>query len=135
MLGLCCCSPEEEPTIRHSDLMGEWNWTQTDGGIGFHIHETPESTGKTVQFTLKDDFTYSLLENGREVSSGTWQLSMEESIYSGETERAMEFFSEYQNKDLVMNGIVHVLEKDTLMLGDNYHDGLTSRYIRKNDNR
>ena len=130
VLGLMSCSTEDDAQIRHADLIGEWNWVRTDGGIGFHIHETPETTGKTVQITLNGDYTYSLFENDQEVSSGIWQLTMKESIYSGEEERYIEFSEDYQNQYLVLKGIIYGLEKDTLRLGDNYHDGVASRYAR-----
>jgi len=130
VLGLMSCSTEDDAQIRHADLIGEWNWVRTDGGIGFHIHETPETTGKRVQITLNGDYTYSLFENDQEVSSGIWQLTMKESIYSGEEERYIELSEDYQNQYLVLKGIIYGLEKDTLRLGDNYHDGVASRYAR-----
>jgi hypothetical protein len=131
VLGLMACSTGDDAEIRHADLVGKWNWVRTDGGIGFHIHETPETTGKTVQVTLNGDYTYSISENEQKVSSGIWQLSMKESIYSGEEERYIIFCDDYQDQNVVISGIIYSLEKDTLMIGDNYHDGVSSRYSRE----
>jgi len=55
---------------------------------------------------------------------------MKESIYSGEEERYIEFCGDYHDQNVIINGI-YSLEKDTLMIGDNNHDGVTSRYSRK----
>jgi len=131
-LGVISCSSDDETRIDNSDLIGNWNWTNTDGGIGFHIHETPNSTGKIVELNIKDNNHYVIKENGNEVSNGTYEVIMKESIYSVEMERFIVYSAEYQNQNTIMSGIIRVLENNNLSIADNYVDGVESKYVKSN---
>ena len=84
-LGVISCNSEEN-TIDNSDLIGQWNWTNTEGGISGDIHETPTTTGKVINLILLANNSYSIIENGNEIANGTYDLVMRKSIYSGEME-------------------------------------------------
>ncbi len=89
--GVISCSSDEETAINNSDLIGNWNWTSTGGGFSGDLNETPTTTGKTYNLNLNANYTYSLLENQTEISSGTYELTIRESIYSQETERFIKY--------------------------------------------
>jgi hypothetical protein len=130
-LGIISCSSDGETKIDNSDLIGNWNWTNTDGGVGFHIHETPETTGKIIHLNLYENYEFSVTENGIEISNGIYELIMKESIYSGEMER----FIELQTNDqpylgFVKNGIINIYENEKLNISDNNADGIGSEFVK-----
>lgn len=128
-LGIMSCSSDEEATIDNSDLIGEWNWTATVGGINGDIKETPASIGKTYKMNLNSNYTYSLFEDAVEISSGTYELTMKESIYSGAKERFIAYSDNSQQpQNLVIIGIVKTYEINDLSIFDNNHDGIGSKF-------
>lgn len=42
------CSADDQSQNNNSDLVGEWDWMLTSGGIAAQINETPESTEKNL---------------------------------------------------------------------------------------
>src|ERR1700710_2866317 len=84
-IGLICCSSERNLT--NTGLYGKWNWVSTDGGIGFHIHNNPASTGNSIQLILLKDNTFSIVKNGKEVSNGKYELTTQKSVFTGEMEK------------------------------------------------
>ncbi|WP_062062971.1 hypothetical protein [Aquimarina longa] len=133
-LGIISCSSDNETEMNNPDLIGKWNWTNTDGGIAYHIHETPETTGKIINLNLLENFEYSITENGTEILRGNYEIIMKESIYSGEMESYLTYSTEnqtvYQNQNIVLSGIIRILENENLSIADNYADGIESKYIR-----
>jgi hypothetical protein len=128
ILGVTSCSSDDEVKINNSDIVGKWNWFSTDGGIGYHIHENPESTGKEIELNLRQNYSYSIKENGTEISNGTYELSMRDSNYSTEQERFITCSGNYQNQNVVLSGIIRVINIDTLTISDNYDDGIGSGF-------
>jgi hypothetical protein len=130
-LGIISCNSDDETEISNTDLIGKWNWTNTNGGIGFHIHETPETTGKTIHFILTDNYEFSIKENGNEISNGTYELTLKKSIYSGEIERFIALQTiDQQYVGFVKNGIVNVQQNGKLEISDNNPDGIGSGFIK-----
>ena len=119
-LGIISCGSDDEMGIDNSDLTGKWNWTSTDGGIAFHIHETPETTGKTIHLTLMENYNYSITENGNEISSGTYELIMKKSIYSGEFERFIQFPENQSSIGIVIRGIIKNYESNKLDIKEDF---------------
>ena len=126
--GIISCSSDNETEINNSDLVGEWNWTNTDGGIAAHIHETPETTGKIIRLNLMGNYQYSVTENGTEISSGIYELNMKKSIYSGEMERFIKFPENQQYIGIVTRGIIKTYENNKLDISDNNYDGIGSGF-------
>lgn len=124
------CSSDTVPEINNSDLIGKWNWTNTDGGIGFHIHETPETTGKIIHLILMQNYNYSITENGNEISNGTYELIMKESIYSGEMGRFIQLSENQQYAEIVVGGIIKTYETNKLGISDNNYDGIGSEFLK-----
>ena len=130
-LGIISCSSDDETRIDNSDLIGNWNWTNTDGGIGFHIHETPETTGKIIHLNLNGNYEYSVTENGTEISNGIYELIMNKSIYSGEMERFIILQTiDQQYLGFVKNGIINIDENEKLNISDNNADGVGSEFVK-----
>lgn len=130
-LGIISCSSDDETKIDNSDLIGKWNWTNTDGGIGFHIHETPETTGKIIHLNLNGNYEYSVTENGTEISNGIYELTMKKSIYSGEMERFIKLQTiDQQYLGFVKNGIINIHQNEILNISDNNADGIGSEFIK-----
>jgi len=131
-LGIISCKPSEEKEIDNSSFIGKWNWTNTDGGINDNIHKTPNTTGKVVSLILSENNTYSIIENGNEISNGTYEVIMKKSIYSGEMEPFITYSNQYNNQNVVISGIIKVLDYNKLSIADNNVDGLESKYVRSN---
>lgn len=131
-IGFNSCSSNDETKIDNSDLIGKWNWISTDGGLAFHIQETPTSTGNTFQLSLMKNYLYSITKNGNEISSGKYELVMKKSIYSGEMERFI-IYSQTENQQLqnvVISGIIKVYETNKLDISDNNYDGIGSVFVK-----
>jgi hypothetical protein len=129
-VAIISCSSDDETKIDNSDLIGKWNWTNTNGGIGAHIHETPGTTGKTIHLNLMENYNYSITENGTEISSGIYELIMKKSIYSGEMDRFIQFSKNQQFTEIVIKGIIKTYETDKLDIYDNKYDGIGSEFIK-----
>ncbi len=129
LLGIVSCGSNDNQ-MRKYDFVGRWNWTNTDGGIGFHIHKTPETIGKNIQLKLEGNKTYSIIVDEEEVEKGDYKLSMEKSIYSGKSEQFIELLGARQNLGIVTKGIIKVSEAKELHISDNIHDGVGSKFVR-----
>jgi len=130
-LGIISCKPNENTEIDNSDLVGKWNWTNTDGGINSNIHETPNTTGKIIYLNLNINYEYSITENGTEISNGIYELIMKKSIYSGQMERFIILQTiDQQYVGFVKNGIINTLQNEKLNISDNNPDGIVSDFIR-----
>ncbi len=129
--GLVSCSSDEETKIENSDFIGKWNWTNTDGGIGFHIHETPETTGKTYNLNLNANYSFSFFEDGTEIANGTYELTMKESIYSQDLERFITYSDNFQQtQNVVTSGVIRTSEDENydMSISDNLYDGVVSGF-------
>jgi hypothetical protein len=127
-LGVVSCSSNNETTINNSDLVGGWNWTRTDGGIAGHIQETPKTNGKIISLNLMENYEYSVIENGSEITSGIYELTMKKSMYSGEIERFIEFAKNQQYIGIVTKGIIRNYTNNKINIADNNYDGITSEF-------
>lgn len=127
-LGLLSCSSDDETTIGNSDLVGQWNWFSTDGGLNNQIRENPESTGKEIELHLNADYSYEVIENGIQVSAGTYELSLKESIYTTGQERFISYSSNYHTQYVVLSGIIKSINSDSLKISDNNMDGIESGF-------
>ena len=109
----------------NESLAGTWKWQRTDGGIAFHIHETPASTGKNIELVLTADGKYRFLTNGSISSQGNYQLSTQKSIRDHEQKTFIDF-SSISDRDM----LVEKFDANELHLSDNAYDGVGSVYTR-----
>jgi hypothetical protein len=128
-LAIISCSSDDETQISNSDLIGVWNWTRTSGGL-IYFEETPETTGKTIHLTLMENYSFSIMENGNEISDGTYVLTVKKSIYSGEIERFIQFSENEQYTGIVSRGIINTYETNNLDISDNNYDGIESGFVK-----
>lgn len=126
--GIISCSTEDENKIDNSKLVGEWKWTNTNGGFNGHINETPSTTGKSIELDLNVDYSYTIKENGSEISKGKYSLTMKESIYSVEAGKFIFYSENQQIKNAVLSGIIRFEENqmNKMKISDNNHDGISS---------
>lgn len=123
---------KESQLLITSDITGTWNWLSTDGGIGFHIHNTPASTGKTITLSISEDYQYEIKENDVSKSKGTYTLILKNSIYSGNPARFIEISDDnYINQHVVLNGIISIADEQQLNIADNFHDGIASQFSKQ----
>lgn len=128
-LTIISCNADDDKQITNSDLVGKWKWTNTDGGYNFNIHETPETAGKTIHLTLMKNYSFSIIENGTPIANGTYKLSNEESIYTREMERFIEFSDMNQEPVFATQGII-TIDKNELYISDNNYDGIGSKFVK-----
>ena len=107
-----------------TEVKGIWNWQKTDGGIGYNIHDTPASTGKTIQLVLSDN-SYSFYTNGVLTSGGTYSINDRTCIHDGATKRMIDYSSD-ADTDLMVESIVD----NVITLSDENYDGTISIYSR-----
>ncbi len=118
-----CSKQREEPTAE-KNLIGTWEWESTDGGIAFHIHETPATTGKNIDLKIAPGGTYAMFTNGALISNGTYVLEKRKCIHD-HTDKL--FVNLSQDKDFM----VEKIDKANLDVSDEAYDGMGSRYKRK----
>lgn len=126
------CSADDESQSNNSDLVGNWNWTLTSGGIAAQINETPESTEKNLQLQLNVDYSYRILIDGEQTSEGKYTLSMKRSIVSGEMGKYITCSSNQETTPVVIISGIITSEGNHLHIDDNYHDGVGSHYVLAN---
>lgn len=125
------CTADDKLKMDSSEIVGAWNWISTDGGMAFHIHETPESIGKEYQLILKSDNTYSLLENGITISKGTFELSMRESQLFNKVGKFISLSGDMEEAHgLVLNGMITRTDQKTLSITDDFPDGIGSTFSK-----
>ncbi|RXG13626.1 hypothetical protein DSM02_3667 [Leeuwenhoekiella polynyae] len=73
---------------------------------------------------------FSVTENGTEISNGTYELIMKESIYSGKMERLIQFPENEQYLGFVKTGIINIYKNEKLNISDNNADGIGSEFVR-----
>ncbi|AZJ32958.1 MULTISPECIES: hypothetical protein [Tenacibaculum] len=129
---LISCASTQINKIDNSDLVGTWNWTNTDGGFGNHIHKTPETLNKNVQLTLLKNNQFSISKNDSLISKGTYTLEMKKAIYSNKQERFIQLSNDQQFSGIVLSGIIRFIKPNTLEISDNNYDGLGSRFVKLN---
>lgn len=122
---LSSCTKQHE---NKNELAGTWQWERTDGGIANNLHQTPASTGKTIQLRLNADFTYSVHTNGSLTSKGTYILEEKKCIHDSKT-KAFINFSSLSDMDLM----VESLHNRQLLLSDEALDGVISQYVKTSD--
>lgn len=131
-INLISCSADEDDKAINSEFVGKWNWTGTHGGLNFHIHATPESEGTILQLNLMQNFTFSILKDGKEVGTGKYELTLTKSIYTGEMEKYIicDLSTIQQGEYFVTQGIITIDQKNKLSIDDNNYDGVGSGFER-----
>lgn len=129
VIGLICCEKDNDSLRTDSGLIGTWEWLRTDGGIAFHIHESPYTTGNTYLLKFTADSMITIYENDINIFTGNYLIEKEKSIYSGEIEDFILIAENYNIQSLVISGIIKV-DNDSLTIDDNCYDGVGSSYIR-----
>ena len=82
-------------------LAGTWQWVRTDGEIGYHLHETPVSTGKNIDLKIGFDNKYYIYTNGYLTSEGTYLLETRKCIHD-HTDKSFINFSSPTDYDLMV---------------------------------
>lgn len=119
------CSKYTPSSQRPGELSGTWNWVRTDGGFGYHIHETPASTGKSVQWKLTADGRYSLYQNGNLVSQGNYTLKTAKSIRDHSDKKVIHFEGANEPDWMILQ-----VSRQQMEITDNNYDGVTSVFSR-----
>lgn len=122
---LVSCSKQQiAATEKGGDsLLGTWQWQRTDGGIGYHIHETPANTGKNVLLKLTAGNEFFIYTNGALTAQGTYGLRMQTCIHD-QTNKTFIDFSTGQDM------MVEKREGSYLELSDEAMDGVNSVFQR-----
>lgn len=121
MLALQVSCSREKIGSQATDLTGEWQWLQSDGGIANLIHDTPASTGKKVTLRLTADWKYYYYTNDVLTEQGTYALETRTCIHD-HGEKTLINFSGSPDQ------MVETMDGSTLQLSDEAYDGITSLY-------
>lgn len=117
------CSKDNDVSDK---LVGTWQWVRTDGGLAYHIHHTPASTGKFIDLKIARGNRYYIYTNGILTSQGTFTISTQNCIHDHE-DKAFLDFSGNTERDMMIEDVTD----NELHLSDNAHDGIGSLYTRK----
>ncbi|WP_420458358.1 hypothetical protein [Neolewinella sp.] len=131
LLSICSCSPKADISFGGSDLIGSWDWVSTSGGFTGRLNRTPASTGTTVRLDLLANGRYTIAEDSDERSRGTYTITMQRSIYSGEEDRYITYSEDLPPVGVAFSGIIRLVEVDRLTINDNSYDGIGSLFVRR----
>jgi hypothetical protein len=120
------CSRQTGQTLDGNGLVGTWQWVRSDGGFGYHIHDTPASTGKNIELKFLDNSRYAIYTNGAITSQGTYTLENKQCIHDHKAKTFINF-SSASDADMM----IEKMEGGTLELSDEHFDGIGSIYQRK----
>lgn len=115
---------QKEQKAPIKSLLGKWNWIRTDGGLAFHIHETPKTTGKEIMLEFKENNQFRKYVNGVLQSQGTYTLSSRKCIHDLKEKQVISIPSE-------MEMMIESMDENNLQLSDDNPDGISSQYHRK----
>ena len=118
------CTKQIETT--HA-LSGTWEWKSTDGGLGFHLHQTPATTGTTQQLELKSNLQYVRYTNNAVTEEGTYSFTEQACIHDGQKKNIIHFSGSPQTY------MVEKIAQQQLVLSDEHYDGVEILYERKNE--
>jgi hypothetical protein len=105
-------------------LFGSWQWERTAGGLAGHIHDTPQSTGQTIELKLSENKRYTITTNGIVSSEGTYWLSTKKCIHDCSDKTFIDFSADPDQ-------MVELSSGNQLLLSDEATDGLMSHYKRQ----
>ena len=118
-------------SLEGSDLIGSWDWVSTTGGLSGRLNRTPASTGTTVRLDLLANGRYAIAEDSDEHSRGTYTITLQRSIYSGEEDRYITYSKDLPPVGVAFSGIIRLVGGDSLTISDNSHDGIGSLFVRR----
>ena len=149
LLVTSCNKPEKK------ELVGNWRWTSTTGGIGGWCY-TPESEGFEAEIVFKgSQFTF--YKDGKKVVSGSYRIDydVDETYYTNKDEKDGSFYSwfnirfhltEAQCKKMseATNGTISLCaykflatlgyseaDGEVLSICDNMADGFCTSFVKK----
>lgn len=124
----CTSNNEDKDIIDNSELIGNWVWEETIGGIAGHINETPTSTGSSVELRLFANYSYSIFKNNIKVSSGRYELT----LHDNDIEISISYSNEIPRiSGVVLKGIIiSPQENNLLYIVDGFSDGMTSEFSK-----
>lgn len=108
-------------------LAGTWEWKSTDGGLGFHLHLTPASTGQREQLKLTGNLRYFLYINNVMKEEGSYALWDQPCIHDKKKKTVIRFSGALQDR------MVEKVDREQLVLSDEHYDGFEFMYERKNE--
>jgi hypothetical protein len=120
------CQTNSDQVNNSNGLTGTWQWIRTDGGMAAnHIHDTPASTGESLQLTLTEDGKFFRYVSGKLVSKGTYTLTKRDCIHSDQDKPFIQFVDSKERSLMVER-----MESQTLELSDEVYDGITMQFRR-----
>ncbi|WP_367913711.1 hypothetical protein [Leadbetterella sp. DM7] len=118
MAGLGAC--EKSEVVKSDELTGTWKWVRKTGGIA-GVNETPKE-GEVILLKLNADKTYSTMRNDSLLASGTYALSVKESILLN------------KETDFITLGtgepVMYEVKNNELHLAEDVYDGFNYEYVR-----
>jgi len=104
-------------------LQGNWEWAQTSGGLT-GIVETPASTGNTMLLELASGGNYTITKNSVVTGQGNYTMDTQFCYHNNTTLSALKLGND-QMLTIERNSA------DTLILAEEYADGLIHIYTKK----
>lgn len=123
LLALSSCS-DKDKVERRDELVGDWKWINTTGGIA-GVNRVPED-GEIVILKLNNDYSFSQIDKGVEVRSGTYTLGNKTSMLFN---KEMPVLTLNNSTDLMYS----LAESESglfLHLNEDYHDGFNYIYVK-----
>lgn len=121
LIGFLSLNCSKDGNYIDSNLIGNWGWVKSSGGISYHI-ETPESTGKTMKFEITDTTIKSYINDNLEYESKYFIKS--ENI-NGEKIQIISF-----KNQLIPLQIINTTETTLTLNEYNVSDGFQYEYMR-----
>ncbi|SFU66912.1 hypothetical protein SAMN05216480_11275 [Pustulibacterium marinum] len=121
-ISLLSCSTNDDDTFTNADILGDWIWLQTTGGIGGGM-DTPETTGQTITLTISETTIKEYID-GELVIDANYTIELDD--YYGEQVQVIIM------EDIAIGQRIRYLDENTLELSShNMFDGFQHVYARE----
>ncbi len=124
-------NPNPNPSTPSSDLVGDWAWTQSSGGIA-GVTQTPDNQGIIRRYLFTAN-SLEVNEAGTKVGTTSYSITNEKSLLTGKLENFINLKTENCNGCKLMPKYTFTFSKgkDTLFLNEDVYDGFSHIYVKK----
>ena len=127
---LSACSNSSSSDSSATNILGEWKWNMTVGGIGGWTY-TPLTEGYSCKIIFKNQSDCLVYLNDTLVRSGTYTLKSSNGVTQLSTPGAGDSVLFKLLRNIVVGGVITISNDSLTVSEEGINDGFSSLFIRK----